>query len=100
MAGMPHFAIIPPIKRAIAVGYLLIVMPDYVASYVKLSGKRVSLASQFGGIYLLGFIIKFMLFCIAISGQDSTLRANYNIGKKMSKVAPLFNSPVAVIIPL
>jgi SnoaL-like domain len=45
-AGMSHLAMLPHIKlngdSAIATGYLLIVMPDSVASHVKLAGKGVS----------------------------------------------------------
>lgn len=45
-AGMTHLAMLPHIKlkgnSAVAIGYLLIVMPDSAASHVKLAGKGVS----------------------------------------------------------
>ena len=45
-AGMTHLAILPHIKlkgdSAVAMGYLLIVMPDSAASHIKLAGKGVS----------------------------------------------------------
>lgn len=45
-AGMTHLAMLPHIKlngdSAVALGYLLIVMPDAAASHVKLAGKGVS----------------------------------------------------------
>lgn len=45
-AGMTHLAMLPHIKlngdSAVAMGYLLIIMPDSAASHVKLAGKGVS----------------------------------------------------------
>jgi len=45
-AGMTHLAMLPHIKlngdSAVAMGYLLIVMPDSAASHVKLAGKGTS----------------------------------------------------------
>lgn len=45
-AGMTHLPMLPHImlngNRAVATGYLLIVMPDSAASHVKLAGKGVS----------------------------------------------------------